>query len=78
MHNNLLLEVFNQSIEGYCNNSAFAADVHTSINFTQNKLASVALSNAKSLNPLGGGRPWSKVEQDIVATFNDFTKEYIR
>jgi hypothetical protein len=30
------------------------------------------------MNPLGSGRPWSKVEKDIVSTLNDFTKEYIR
>lgn len=30
------------------------------------------------MNPLGAGRQWSKVEKDIVNTFTDFTKEYIR
>ena len=77
MQNNILLEVFNPSLEGYCTNSAFAGDVHTSANFTINQLAQAA-GGHRSLNPLGGGRPWSKVEKDIVTTFVDFRREYIR
>ena len=72
-YKNTLQEVFNQNIEEYCSNSAYASDVHTSI-----KKSVHGSLKAKSLNPLGTGRPWSKVEQDIVNTFNDFSKEYIR
>jgi hypothetical protein len=79
MQNNILLEVFNPSLEGYCTNSAFAGDVHASVNFTQGQLGQAGRSlSSRKLNPLGGGRPWSKVEKDIVTTFNDFSREYIR
>lgn len=76
MHNNILLEAFNSNLEGYCNNNAFAGDVHTSINFTQ-KLVPTTQGRRVSA-PLGAGRPWSKVERDIVDTFNDFVREYTR
>lgn len=77
---NILQQVFNQSIQCYCANSAFGGDVHTSINFSQKQFGAEHLSKAKmkQMNPLGLGRQWSKVEQDIVDTFKDFTSEYIR
>jgi len=78
LQSNILQEVFNQSIEEYCLNSAFGADIHNSINLTRSIQGSLTSSRLKQLNPLGTGRPWSKVERDIVNTFNDFTKEYIR
>jgi hypothetical protein len=34
--------------------------------------------NSKKLNPLGTGRPWSKVEKEMVETFNEFRKEFVR
>ena len=43
---NILQQVFNQSIQGYCNNSAFGGDVHTSINFGQKQFGSVNISRA--------------------------------
>jgi len=50
-----------------------------SINFAQKQMAaSTSGLKKQALNPLGGGRPWSKVEKDIVDTFNDFTKEFVR
>ena len=78
LQSNILQEVFNQSIEEYCLNSAFGADIHNSINVARSIRGSLSTSRLKQLNPLGTGRPWSKVERDIVNTFNDFTKEYIR
>ena len=69
---NALQEVFNHNIDDYCQNSAYAADVHASFNFSQSSL------RTKKMNPLGTGRPWSKVESDLVDTFHDFTAEYLR
>lgn len=78
-YQNTLQEVFNHSIGDFCQNSAFAADVHNSVNFGKKLQASCQGSiKNKNLNPLGTGRQWSKVEQDIVSTLNDFTKEYVR
>ena len=53
--------------------------MHNSVNFGKKLQASCQGSvKNKNLNPLGTGRQWSKVEQDIVSTLNDFTKEYVR
>ena len=58
-------------------NSPFAADVHTSVNFSD-LLHKGANLTRQIKSPIGRGRTWSKVEKDIVGTINDFKKEYIR
>lgn len=77
MQLNILQAVFNQCLDEYQENSPFSGDVHASVNMSL-RMSLASLKKPRNVNPLGAGRPWSKVEKELVSTFNDFTKEFVR
>jgi len=77
MQTNFLQAVFNQSLDDYQENSPFSGDIHQSVNMSL-RMSLASLKKPKNVNPLGAGRPWSQVEKELVSTFNDFTKEFVR
>lgn len=77
MQTNFLHAVFNQCLDEYQENSPFSGDIHQSVNMSL-RMSLASLKKPKNVNPLGAGRPWSQVEKELVSTFNDFTKEFVR